>query len=133
MTTPDLRRLTDVATLVQSGRLSPIELTEGCLAQIRRRPSLNAFVTVLEERALEQARQLEEELRAGRCRGPLHGIPIALKDLVDLAGTRTTSGSAVPCDVATTDAAVVRRLRDAGAVLIGKTNLHEFAFGTTSE
>jgi aspartyl-tRNA(Asn)/glutamyl-tRNA(Gln) amidotransferase subunit A len=133
MTTPDLRRLTDVATLVQSGRLSPIELTEGCLAQIRTRPSLNAFVTVLEERALEQARQLEEELRAGRCRGPLHGIPIALKDLVDLAGTRTTSGSAVPCDVATTDAAVVRRLRDAGAVLIGKTNLHEFAFGTTSE
>jgi aspartyl-tRNA(Asn)/glutamyl-tRNA(Gln) amidotransferase subunit A len=133
MTPPELRPITDIGPLLRSGRLTATGLTRACLERIRARPSLNAFITVLEDRAVEDARQLDEEACLGRYRGPLHGIPVAVKDLVDVAGTRTTSGSAVPSDVATADAPVIRRLREAGAIVIGKTNLHEFAFGTTSE
>ena len=133
MTTPDFRRIAEVAPLVRSRAVSPVDLVLGCLAQIETRPSVNAFTSVMKETALEAAAAAEKDIQAGRYFGPLHGIPIAVKDLIDVAGTRTTAGSAVPSIEAPADAPVVRRLRDAGAVFIGKTNLHEFAFGTTSD
>jgi aspartyl-tRNA(Asn)/glutamyl-tRNA(Gln) amidotransferase subunit A len=133
MIAPESASLVSMAALVRKREMTSRELTQACLARIAARPSLNAFIAVLEARALADAAQCDEEIAAGRYRGPLHGIPIALKDLIDVAGSVTTSGSAVPARVAPEDAPVVRRLRDAGAVIIGKTNLHEFAFGTTSE
>ena len=87
----------------------------------------------MREAALADAERADSEIASGRYRGALHGIPISVKDLVDVAGTPTTAGSRVPADTATADAPVVRRLREAGAIIIGKTNLHEFAFGTTSD
>ena len=133
MTAVDARSITTVSRLIQSGAASPVELVRGCLARIEERRAGNAFITVLGERALAEAERARQEIAAGRCRGPLHGIPVAVKDLVDVAGTPTTSGSAVPAGEATVDAPIVRRLREAGAIVIGKTNLHEFAFGTTSD
>ena len=131
--TADLRSIIEVAPLIHSGALSPVELTEGCLQRIAARPELNAFVTVTRERALAEARWAEEEIAAGKYRGPLHGIPISVKDLVDVVGTPTTAGSAIPPRHPDADAPIVASLREAGAVIVGKTNLHEFAFGTTSE
>jgi len=97
-------------------------------------PSLNAFITVFEAKAMEQARALDEELRLGKSRGPLHGRPISLKDLIDVEGVPTTAASRVRAGhTAHADAIIVTRLREAGAVIIGKTNLHEFALGTTSD
>jgi aspartyl-tRNA(Asn)/glutamyl-tRNA(Gln) amidotransferase subunit A len=97
-------------------------------------PTLNAFISVFEGDAMEQARVLDEELRLGRSRGPLHGRTISIKDLIDVKGVPTTAASRVRAGhIAATDAPVVARLRDAGAVIIGKTNLHEFALGTTSD
>ena len=133
MSDPDLRQVVQVATLIRTGALFPVDLVRACLEQIEARSRVNAFVSVLEDSAFEDARRAEHEIRSGRWRGPLHGIPIALKDLIDVAGTRTSSGSALPSTEAASDAPLVRRLRDAGAVILGKTNLHEFAFGTTSE
>ena len=130
---PDLRTISDIAPLVRTGEISPVDLVAECLAVVEARPELNAFITLLRERSLDDAARAEGEIRAGRYRGPLHGIPIAVKDLIDIAGTRTTSGSAVPSPKMSADAPVVQRLREAGAVVVGKTNLHEFAFGTTSE
>ena len=112
-------------------RISPVELTRDCLARIERlNPQLNAFITVLADSALADARRAEQEIQSGHYRGPLHGIPIGLKDILDTAGVRTTAASAlfkdrVPCE----DAEVVRRLRAAGAIILGKQNLHEFAYG----
>jgi aspartyl-tRNA(Asn)/glutamyl-tRNA(Gln) amidotransferase subunit A len=133
MPAPDLRRIVDVAPLVRSGEISPVDLVRACLDAIDGRPEINAFITRLDGPALERAEQLAREIREGEYRGPLHGIPIAVKDLVDVAGTKTTSGSAVPAAVAASDAASITQLRQAGAIVIGKTNLHEFAFGTTSD
>jgi aspartyl-tRNA(Asn)/glutamyl-tRNA(Gln) amidotransferase subunit A len=130
---PDLRRIVDVAPLIESGTLSPVDLVRGCLAQIDARPELNAFITRLDDLALAEARKQEQEIRAGRYLGALHGIPVSVKDLIDVAGTATTSGSAIPAAIASADAPSVRQLRNAGAIVVGKTNLHEFAFGTTSE
>jgi aspartyl-tRNA(Asn)/glutamyl-tRNA(Gln) amidotransferase subunit A len=114
--------------------VSPTDLVDHCLEQIhRRQPTVNAFTTVLENSARDDARKAQAEIGAGRWRGPLHGIPIAVKDLIDVQGTRTTSGSALPSIEAPADALVIRRLRESGAIIIGKTNLHEFAYGTTSE
>jgi aspartyl-tRNA(Asn)/glutamyl-tRNA(Gln) amidotransferase subunit A len=97
-------------------------------------PTLNAFIAVFEGDAMEQARVLDEELRLGRSRGPLHGRTISIKDLIDVKGVPTTAASRVRGGhIAAADAPVVARLRDAGAVIIGKTNLHEFALGTTSD
>jgi aspartyl-tRNA(Asn)/glutamyl-tRNA(Gln) amidotransferase subunit A len=97
-------------------------------------PVLNAFITVFEASAMEQAKALDEELRAGRSRGALHGRPISLKDLIDVEGVATSAASRVRArHTARKDATIVTRLRDAGAVIIGKTNLHEFALGTTSD
>jgi aspartyl-tRNA(Asn)/glutamyl-tRNA(Gln) amidotransferase subunit A len=114
--------------------VSPVDLVNACLARTDiYNPKLNAFISVLRERALADARTLEAEQRAGKLRGPLHGIPIALKDNMDTAGIRTTAGSAVFDDrVPAEDAEVARRLKAAGAIVIGKANLHEFAMGGTS-
>jgi aspartyl-tRNA(Asn)/glutamyl-tRNA(Gln) amidotransferase subunit A len=126
--------LAQVSARIQAGSVTPTQLVEDCLARIQiYNPKLNAFITVMRDNALRQAKELEAEQRAGKFRGPLHGIPIALKDNIDTAGVRTTAASAVFDDrVPTEDAEVVRRLKGAGAILIGKTNLHEFAFGGTS-
>ena len=114
--------------------MSPVELTHECLSQIERlNPKLNAFITVTAESALAEARRAEAEIQHDRWKSPLHGIPIALKDLVDTAGVRTTAASSLFKDrIPTQDAEVVRRLRAAGAVLLGKLNLHEFAYGGSS-
>jgi aspartyl-tRNA(Asn)/glutamyl-tRNA(Gln) amidotransferase subunit A len=124
----------DASELVRQRKVSPVELTNACLAQIQKlNPTLNAFITVTAELAATEARAAEAEIQRGKWRGPLHGIPIALKDLFDTAGIRTTAGSGVFKDrVPTEDAEVVRRLKAAGAVLLGKTNMHEFAFGGSS-
>src|SRR4029077_2615416 len=120
--------------LLRKRELSPVELTRNCLAQIEKfNPTLNAFITVTAGLALAQARTAEAEILRGHWRGPLHGIPLALKDLIDTAGIRTTAASALFKDrVPTDDAEVVRRLKQAGAVLLGKQNLHEFAYGGSS-
>jgi aspartyl-tRNA(Asn)/glutamyl-tRNA(Gln) amidotransferase subunit A len=129
----DPQSLVEAAGLLKSGSLSPIDLTRQCLQRIDARPELNAFITVMRESALAEAQNAEAEINAGRYRGPLHGVPISVKDLLDIAGTPTTSGSAVPPRHPSSDAPVVTRLREAGAIIIGKTNLHEFAFGTTGD
>jgi aspartyl-tRNA(Asn)/glutamyl-tRNA(Gln) amidotransferase subunit A len=114
--------------------VSPVDLTEACLRRIERyNPSLNAFITVTGEQALAAAREMAAEQQRGKWRGPLHGIPIALKDNIDTAGIRTTAASELFKDrVPTEDAEVVRRLKNAGAIVLGKLNMHEFAYGTTS-
>ncbi len=123
--------LAEAAAEIAGRRVSPVEVTRACLAAIERlNPTLNAFITVCADEALAAAGAAEAEITSGRHRGPLHGIPIAIKDNVDVGGLRTTAGSAVYAEhVAAADAEVVRRLRAAGAVILGKTNLHEFAFG----
>jgi aspartyl-tRNA(Asn)/glutamyl-tRNA(Gln) amidotransferase subunit A len=135
--TDDLQTLTIVEAghRLRSGTLTSVALTEACLERIaERNDRLRAFVTVTGDWALASAALLDRELAAGRDRGPLHGIPVSLKDLIDQAGVATTAASRVPsARAATTDATVTARLKAAGAVLVGKTNLHEFAFGTTSE
>ncbi|WP_165393342.1 amidase [Rivibacter subsaxonicus] len=114
--------------------LSPLQLTHACLARVARiDPALNSFITVTAEQALADARLAEAELSAGHWRGPLHGIPIALKDNIDTGGVRTTAGSEVFVErIPGEDAEVVQRLKAAGAVILGKLNLHEFSGGTTS-
>jgi aspartyl-tRNA(Asn)/glutamyl-tRNA(Gln) amidotransferase subunit A len=114
--------------------LSPFEVTRTVLERIERlNSSLGAFITVMANSALADARAAEIEIGAGCWRGPLHGVPIALKDLIDTAGVRTTSGSELHKDrIPEADAHVVRRLKQAGAVIVGKNNLHEFAYGGSS-
>lgn len=126
--------LAEASERIRTRAVSPVDLVNACLARIETyNPKLNAFITVTRSVALEQARALETEQRAGRLRGPLHGIPIALKDNIDTAGIRTTAASAVFDDrVPSEDAEVARRLKAAGAILLGKLNLHEFAMGGTS-
>ncbi|WP_428102871.1 amidase [Candidatus Rariloculus sp.] len=132
----DLTELTigDAANLIQSAAISPTELVTAYLDRIERLdPRINSYITVTAELALEQARALEAELAGGRWRGPLHGIPIALKDNMDTADIATTAASELFADrVPDEDAEVYRRLKDAGAILLGKLNLHEFAYGGTS-
>ena len=132
----DLTRLTlaDATVMLRRKTVSPVELVRAFISRIERfNPQLNAFITVTAEQALQQAREAEAEIQRGRWRGPLHGMPLALKDLIDTAGIRTTAASAVFKDrIPTEDAEVVRRLKAAGAVLLGKLNLHEFAYGGTS-
>ncbi|HYL36286.1 MAG TPA: amidase [Bryobacteraceae bacterium] len=133
---PDLAGLTikKASDLLRRKAASPVDLTEACLKRIERYdPSLHAFITVTRDQALATAREMAEEQRRGKWRGPLHGIPIALKDNIDTAGVRTTGASELFKDrVAAEDAEVVRRLKNAGAILLGKLNMHEFAYGTTS-
>jgi aspartyl-tRNA(Asn)/glutamyl-tRNA(Gln) amidotransferase subunit A len=125
--------ITELAPRVAAGEMSPSDLVRSCLTRIADRSELNAFITVLADDALADAEAAATEIRRGHYRGPLHGIPISIKDLIHVAGVPTTSGSALPPMHPTADAPVVQRLRNAGAIIVGKTNLHEFAFGTTSE
>jgi aspartyl-tRNA(Asn)/glutamyl-tRNA(Gln) amidotransferase subunit A len=123
--------LSQAAAKVRAGAMTATELTEASLARIAVFDSkLDAFITVMKNQALAQARQLDAEQKAGKLRGPLHGVPVAIKDIIDTAGTRTTGGSALFEDrVPAEDATVVARLTAAGAVIIGKTNTQEFAMG----
>lgn len=126
--------LREAAALIARRELSPVELTRTCLDRIGAgNDSVRAFIAVMADAALGDAKRAEEQIARGVYLGPLHGIPVSVKDLVDVAGTPTTSGSRVPPRHATHDAPVVANLRRAGAVIIGKTNLHEFAFGTTGD
>jgi aspartyl-tRNA(Asn)/glutamyl-tRNA(Gln) amidotransferase subunit A len=123
--------LAEASAMIQAGKVTPTELTMACLDRIGiYAPKLDCFITVMRDKALAQAAVLDSEQKTGNFRGPLHGIPIALKDNIDTAGTLTTAGSGVFRDrVPTEDAPVVTRLVAAGAIIIGKTNLHEFAMG----
>jgi aspartyl-tRNA(Asn)/glutamyl-tRNA(Gln) amidotransferase subunit A len=128
------RTIAELAPLVERREVSPVELTEAALARLEAtEPRLNAFITRLGDRAREAARAAEREIAGGRYRGPLHGMPISLKDIFDTRGIRTTSGSRILADhVPDRDSAVAERLAAAGTILIGKTNLHEFAYGVTT-
>jgi aspartyl-tRNA(Asn)/glutamyl-tRNA(Gln) amidotransferase subunit A len=130
----DFTSISEVSGRLRLGDVSPVEITRRCLDRIEKRnPALNAFITVMTESALAEARRAEAEILRGKWRGALHGVPVALKDLIDTAGVRTTAASALYKDrVPDCDAEVVRRLRLAGAVIIGKNNLHEFAYGGSS-
>ena len=123
--------LAEASELVRARKASPVELTRACLSRIEAVDrKLNAFITLTADGALDEARAAEEEIGRGRWKGALHGIPIALKDLVDTKGVRTTAASNLFKDrVPAEDAEVVTRLRAAGAVLLGKLNMHELAFG----
>ncbi len=126
--------IVQAAAWLRTQEVSPVELTRDCLKRIEKRnPALNAFITVTADSALAQARVAEEEIRRGDYRGPLHGIPLGLKDMIDTAGVSTTAGSELYKNrIPVQDAEVVRRLKAAGAVLLGKQNLHEFAYGCSS-
>jgi len=123
---PKLQTIAEIAPRLRRKQVSPVELTRDCLDRIAKlNPALHAFITVTGESALAEARAAEAEIGRGEWRGPLHGIPIALKDLIDTAGTRTTAASALYKDhVPAEDAEVVRRLKQAGAVMVGGSNLN---------
>ncbi|MBG0855446.1 amidase [Streptomyces spinoverrucosus] len=123
--------LSAAADAVAAKELSPVELTESALRRAEETEGqLNAFATVVAERARTAAKQAEQDIQAGRYRGPLHGIPFALKDIIDTAGVPTMAGSRVWADrVPDADSTVSARLEAAGAVLVGKTHTHEFAYG----
>jgi aspartyl-tRNA(Asn)/glutamyl-tRNA(Gln) amidotransferase subunit A len=126
--------LTGAAAWLRAGKVSPVELVRACLGRIEsQNPLLNAFITVTAESALREAHAAEAEMRRGAWRGPLHGIPVALKDMIDTSGVRTTGASAVYLDrIPGADAAVVSRLKRAGAIVLGKLNMQEFAIGASS-
>jgi len=126
--------LTEAADAIRARRLSPVELVDSVLERIdRTEPHLRAYAAVDAERARSAARDAERDIAAGRYRGPLHGIPMGLKDLIDVAGTATSAGSRVRADHrAHSDSTVATRLAAAGAVLLGKTHTHEFAYGLTT-
>ena len=127
--------LADASRALRAGQITSVELTEGALRRIRRtNPAVNAWVTVLDEAAVSAAARADDEIKHGFHRGPLHGIPLGVKSNIDLHGVRTTAGSRVlPDHPAEHDAEVVRALRNAGAVLLGTLNMHEFGQGVTSE
>jgi aspartyl-tRNA(Asn)/glutamyl-tRNA(Gln) amidotransferase subunit A len=129
-----LATISELAPQLRKREVSPVEITRECLDAIEKlNPALNAFITVTADSALAEAQKAEVEIARGQWRGSLHGIPIALKDLIDTAAVRTTSGSALhQSRIPSEDAEVVRRLRQAGAVIVGKNNLHEFAYGGSS-
>jgi len=130
----DFISISELGLRLRRREISPVEITQVCLSRIEKvNPALNAFITVMGESALADARKAEGEILRGEWRGALHGVPMALKDLIDTAGVRTTAASALYKDrVPSRDAEVVRRLREAGAVIVGKNNLHEFAYGGSS-
>jgi len=129
---PSIREL---ARQIRTGQTTTVQIVDRCLqAIVEREKDINAFITLLTDDAQAQARRTDDEIKRGEDRGFLHGIPISIKDIIDLDGVPTTAASAVrQGHRATSDATVVARLRAAGAIFIGKCNLHEFAFGTTGE
>jgi len=130
-----LQTISEAAAQLRAKTLKAVDLVEQSLSAIARfQPSTNAFIRVDADGARAAAIRADRELSSGVDRGPLHGIPLSIKDLIDIAGQPTTAASKVLAgNIARADAPVVTRLREAGAILIGKTNLHEFALGTTSE
>lgn len=126
--------MTEVSEKIRTKEVSPVEVTQSALARLEAvEPTLTAFVTTTPELALEQAKIAEQEISDGSYRGPLHGVPLAVKDLYDTAGIRTTSSSAQRSDyVPAADSVAVAKLYEAGMVLIGKTHTHEFAYGATT-
>jgi aspartyl-tRNA(Asn)/glutamyl-tRNA(Gln) amidotransferase subunit A len=131
---PCFLSVAEAASLIGSKRLSPVELTQAYLARIERLDGrLHAYVRVLPDEALAAARAAEAEIAAGRYRGPLHGIPIGLKDIYDTAGVATEGGSKLCLGrVPTADATTTRLLKQAGAILLGKLTTWEFAIGGTA-
>ena len=129
-----MNTILELSAALRKRQLSPVELTRDCLERIERlNPALNAFILVTAELAMEQAQRAENEIAHGKWRGPLHGIPIGLKDLIDTAGIPTTAASELyKRRIPIQNAVVVERLEAAGTVLIGKQNLHEFAYGGSS-
>jgi len=132
---PTFLSIEELAPLIRRRKVSPVELLNAVLARIEAlNPRLNAYLTVCAESARAEAARAEREIMRGRSRGPLHGIPVSLKDNISTRGIRTTAGSKILTEhIPEEDAAAVRRLRRAGAVIVGKTNLHEFAYGVTTE
>ena len=126
--------LADLSWLIASRELSSLEVVSAVLTRLHRlEDKLNAFITVLDEQALVDAKRADEEIARGNHRGPLHGVPVTIKDMFETAGVRTTGGSKILADwIPETDSALVERLRAAGAIIIGKTNLDEFGHGGTS-
>jgi aspartyl-tRNA(Asn)/glutamyl-tRNA(Gln) amidotransferase subunit A len=120
---------TELSALIQKRDVSPVDLTQTYIDRAKRFARLNAYITLDEEGAIAQARTAEAELTAGRSRGPLHGLPVAIKDQLDVAGLRTTCGSKLVDYVAGEDSTAVARLRDGGAIILGKLNMSEFALG----
>jgi aspartyl-tRNA(Asn)/glutamyl-tRNA(Gln) amidotransferase subunit A len=129
------RTIAELARALRAREISAEAATTECLDRIAsRNPAINAYIAVLADQALAQARTADAELAAGRDRGLLHGVPVSLKDIIDVEGVPTTAASRVRAGhMAVRDSVVVTRLRAAGAVILGKNNLHEFAFGTTNE
>ena len=125
--------LQEVAKLLQTQVISPIDIINACLKRIEElNPHLNAFITILAAEARQQAQAAEVEIKAGTWRGPLHGIPVGIKDFYDTAGIKTTAAFEHFKDrVPANDAVGVRRLKEAGAIIIGKTNMHQLGMGTT--
>ena len=127
--------LAEAARLVGGKEVSPVELVDCCLERIAAvNDRLKAYITVYDAQARQVARAAEAMIMAGHRLGPLHGVPIALKDNIALQGLRTTAGSKVLADwVPDEDATVAARLKGAGAIVVGKTNMHEFAWGGTTD
>ena len=125
----------DLSKLVQSKEISPVEIIEAHLTRIdATEPVLNSFITLLADQARKSARQAEKDIQAGRYKGPLHGIPVALKDLYNTGGVRTTSGSRIfDTFIPAEDCTVAAKFHQAGAILLGKLNMHQFAYGPTGE
>ena len=129
-----MNTILELSAALRKRQLSPVELTRECLKRIERlNPALNAFILVTAELAMQQAQRAEDEIAHGKWRGPLHGIPVGMKDLIDTAGVPTTAASELyKHRIPIQNAEAVGRLEAAGAVLIGKQNLHEFAYGGSS-
>ena len=132
----DLEGLTigEIAPLIRKKQISPLELTRLYFDRIKKlNPSLNAYLAITEDDAVAAARRAEREISKGNYRGPLHGIPVSIKDNIAVKGVTTTAGSKILADwVPDFDATVVERLKGAGAVILGKTNMHEWAKGSNS-
>ena len=129
------KTIRELAPLIQSKALSPVELTQNCFRQIEKtEPAIHAYITILQEQALQAAAQAEQEIMQGKYRGILHGIPYSAKDLYLTKDIRTTAGSEILSEnIPDYNATVIEHLNRAGAILVGKNNLHEFAYGTTNE
>jgi aspartyl-tRNA(Asn)/glutamyl-tRNA(Gln) amidotransferase subunit A len=125
--------IVSLSTHIRERKISPVDIVETCLKRIEKlNPKLNAFITVLADEARQQAKIAEADIKAGNWRGPLHGIPVGVKDFYDTAGIKTTGGFEPLKDrIPAADAPVVTKLKEAGAIIIGKTNMHELGQGTT--
>ncbi len=130
----DFVSISELSELIRTRKVSPVEITRTTLNRIEKlNPALNAYISITRDSAMKSAEEAESQIQQKKWRGPLHGVPIAVKDLFDTAGVRTTAGSALFKDrLPSSDAEVIRKLKAAGAVLVGKTNMHEFAFGGSS-